>query len=347
MSGEAVIGWDIGGTHLKAARLGPDDAVERVVQLPVPLWQGLSHLSTALDQAMLALHPAARHAVTMTGEMVDLFPNREAGVRELVRAMRERLPEADLRIFAGLRGFLAPDEAILASPAVASANWLATASFVATRLESAIVVDIGSTTADLVPVARRRVQAEGTDDRSRMVLGELVYTGVVRTPLMALADRVPWKGELVPLMAEHFATSADIYRLTGQLPDGADQHPAADGGEKTVEASARRLARMLGCDWEAGSLAEWRRLAAWFREEQLRRIEDALALVCSRAELSEEAPIIGAGVGRFLARQLAARRGKRYVDFADLLPPSAHVAEHVADCAPAVAVAWLAARLGV
>jgi len=35
------------------------------------------------------------------------------------------------------------------------------------------------------------------------------------------------------------------------------------------------------------------------------------------------------------------------VDFADLLPPSAHVAEHVADCAPAVAVAWLAARLGV
>ena len=62
-------------------------------------------------------------------------------------------------------------------------------------------------------------------------------------------------------MNELFATSADLYRVLELLPEGADQHPAADGGPKTVEASARRLARMIGADLADGDPADWRRLA--------------------------------------------------------------------------------------
>ena len=218
------------------------------------------------------------------------------------------------------------------------------AAVVAESTTAALFVDIGSTTIDIVPVRDGQVGARGRDDAERLVSGELVYSGVVRTPVMALAERVPFAGHWVPLVAEHFATSADVYRLTGELPEGADQHPAADGGDKTVEASARRLARMIGRDADSAPLAAWRELAQWLARAQLRRLQDGCDQLLSLGVLPEDAPIVGAGVGRFLAARVAAHRGGRFIPFANLLQAPATLADRVSDCAPAVAVAWLAGR---
>lgn len=342
MPGEAVIGWDLGGAHLKAARLDASGRVLEVVQVACPLWQGLQHLHSALDVANRALGSAPRHAVTMTGEMVDLFATRGEGVSHLVTAIAERLAGQDVRFYAGERGFLDAAAAVRDPAAVASANWMATAALVAARQSSAFLVDIGSTTTDLIPVHGGRVQARGHDDASRLVTGELVYTGVVRTPIMALVRRVPFGGAWNPLMAEYFATTADVYRLLERLPEGADQHPAADGGEKTVEASGRRLARMLGRDFDVATLADWQGLAAWLAGVQLRRIGHSFAELWSREQLPDDAPVVAAGVGRFLVADLAARRGRRWLDFGSLVPSASGVNGRVSDCAPAVAVAWLA-----
>jgi len=344
MHREPVIGWDLGGAHLKAARLDGSGAVERVLQLPCPLWQGLSHLQVALGKAGSALGTAPRHAVTMTGEMVDLFSDREEGVGRLVAVMRERCPEGELRFYAGQDGFVAAEQAVVAAPRVASANWMASAALVAARLGDALFVDIGSTTTDLTVVRRGQIAARGHDDAARLVAGELVYTGVVRTPLMAVAPRVPFAGEWVPQMAEFFATTADVYRLIGRLPEAADQHPAADGGEKTERGSARRLARMIGRDAESMPIEAWRRLAAWIAREQSRRIEDACERLVTREALAGDVPMVGAGVGRFLAAELAARLARPYLEFARLVPAGDSGGGGVSDCAPAVAVAWLAQR---
>jgi len=156
-----MIGWDLGGAHLKAARVGESGRVDCVVQRPCPLWQGMPHFFTALDQALEATGSASRHAVTMTGEMVDLFKTREEGVTTLVAAMRDRLPGAELRFFAGRDGWL-DAEGVARSPArVASANWMASASLVAGRLDEGLLVDVGSTTTDLVPVSGGAVRAVG------------------------------------------------------------------------------------------------------------------------------------------------------------------------------------------
>lgn len=344
MGSDAVVGWDLGGAHLKAARVGASGAVEQVLQLPCPLWQGLGQLEAALDRALPALGDASVHAVTMTGEMVDLFADRPEGVARLLGVLRERLPDAAMRIYAGAAGFLDLEQAAAEAGRIASANWLATATLVAARVPAALLVDIGSTTTDLVPVLAGRVCARGWDDPGRLVAGELVYTGVVRTPVMAIAERMPFAGEWVPVMAEHFATTADVHRLTGRLPPDADQHPAADGGPKTESGSARRLARMIGRDSGVAPLAAWRGLAAWLAEVQLRRIEDACRRVLSRAGLPEGAPLVAAGVGRFLAPELAGRLGRPVVEFASLLPAGRAGSARVSDCAPAVAVAWLAQR---
>jgi probable H4MPT-linked C1 transfer pathway protein len=158
-----------------------------------------------------------------------------------------------------------------------------------------------------------------------------------------MAESVPFGGQRQRLMAEYFATMADVHRLTGELPDGADQLPTADGRGKTVEESARRLARMLGRDLQSADLADWRRLAKHLAEGQLQILHAAIDRVLSRGALGDEAPVVGAGVGRFLVRPLAERLRRPYVDFASLVEGEPATREWAARCAPAAAVAILSA----
>lgn len=342
MPDTGVIGWDVGGAHLKAARIDSGGVLQGVLQLPCPLWQGMDKLHTAMDEALARTGAVPAHAITMTGEMTDLFADRGNGVLAITQAMNERLGGGtQLQFYAGDRGFIDAADTSLHAHAVASANWQATARFVAARMGDALLVDVGSTTTDVVLIAGGAVCTLGRDDARRLEEDELLYCGVVRTPLMALAPRAPFDGKWIPLMAEHFATTADAYRLIGLLPPDADQHATADGGEKTADASARRLARMIGRDAATAPLLAWRRLAGWFAQRQLLQIADACARVLSRTLLDDKAPLVGAGCGRFLVAQLAQRMGRPYRDFASLVPSSHVDSEWIATCAPAVAVAFL------
>jgi probable H4MPT-linked C1 transfer pathway protein len=287
------------------------------------------------------------HAVTMTGELVDLFESRDDGVRQIIKAMKELLPEGKIRIFAGKEGMLdlhAVDDRHY--EAIASANWLASAAFAARKLESGLFVDIGSTTTDILLLQDRQVQAAGYTDYQRLIAAELVYTGIVRTAVMAVAQTAFDKGQEIGLMAEYFATMADVYRVTGELNELHDQTETADGGEKTVMASARRLSRMIGCDFNADELPRWQQFARHIRSQQLQKIQQSCERQLSRHDLAQSGPIIGAGVGRFLVRQIALNLGYSYVDFSDLFQISTvRTGLSAADCAPAVAVACLAGEL--
>ena len=351
-SGVTWIGWDVGGAHLKAAAVDAQGRVTAAVQLPCALWRGLDHLERALEQALVALGRTAgqgssRHAATMTGEMVDLFDDRASGVRGIVQVLQQRLSGARLVLYAGERGFVDAKGAARYANDLASANWRATSEFVASQLGDALMVDIGSTTADLVPVWAGRVAARGSNDFERLAGSELVYCGIARTPLMALADAVLFEGRPIPLMAEHFATTADVYRLTGELDEGSDQHAAADGGAKTREASARRIARMIGRDVRGPDLTPWVGLAREFREAQLARIAAAAARVLQDSEaggLPPGAPIVAAGSGAFLARELARRLRRPCIPIADLFDAPHLDRTMLAASAPAAAVAVLARR---
>ena len=341
------IGWDIGGAHLKAVGLS-GDCMGRVIQKPCPLWQGLGHFHDAMEEILQAIAPRAdcRHAVTMTGELVDLFPNRQAGVSALTQAMAEHCEPGSLVIFAGRSGFVSPDGVNLEHAAdIASANWLATGQYVASQGHDGLLIDIGSTTSDLLLIRNTRVEARGYTDFERMRFDELVYTGLVRTPLMAVAETVPFEGEWISLMAEHFATTADVYRLLDELPEHADQLPTADGSEKTPHASARRIARLLGRDVDTASENAWAQLAAYFRDTQLQLLARACQRQLSRLVMQQRISFIGAGVGRHLVQKLACRLGHPYLDIDELFPHHPDQEEfHCADCAPAAAVAFLARR---
>lgn len=340
------IGWDVGGAHLKAAVADGAGVLLGIYQEPCPLWQGIERLESAVKRIESSLPEGCyRHAVTMTGELVDLFQHRSDGVERIVNAMENLFPNCDIRIYAGRMGFLKTCEIDARHhEAIASANWLASASFAARKTGNGLFVDVGSTTTDILLLHRGEVLAEGYTDYQRLISRELIYTGVVRTAVMALAHSVVDRGKTVGLMAEYFATSADVYRLTGELDERHDLSDTADGGEKTVTASARRLSRMIGCDFRPEELPRWRQLAEHLRSRQLHAIRQGCERQLSRLDLDNRCPFIGAGIGRFLVRRLAHAMGHDYLDFSDLFEiRSTGTGLTVADCAPAAAVAVLSA----
>jgi len=335
----AVFGWDLGGANLKLAQ-AEGSRIVAVRQVPCPLLADPAKFNQALDEALKACPADGRHAVTMTGELSDVFPSRAAGVAYLVGLMRKAT--GDDTLFYSLREGLIGADAVRAHwQDVASANWHASAALTAKLSGDGLLVDVGTTTTDLIPLKDGAPAARGLTDGERLMEDELIYGGVVRTPVMAIAHEAPFKGRMQGVAAERFATMADVYRLTGDLPEDADPYPAADQRGKTSEESAERLARMLGRDADEADFIAWRALAYFFARRQFDGLEAAARRLVEREALGPEAPVIGAGCGRFLAKRLAERLGRPYRDFAEMIDCAPESAEMAARCAPAVAVALL------
>lgn len=342
-SAQQYLGWDIGGANLKAALVRADGVAIKVVQVPCPLWQGLEQLDAALDAALAQLNvpQGVRHSVTMTGELADIFPDRPTGVWQIATCVHAKL-SGEVWFFAGADGFVPLAQVQAHSHAIASANWLASAAFVAQKLKQGLFIDIGSTTADFVLLQDAQPANLGKTDAERMQQEELVYTGVIRTSLMALASRIPFAGQWHNLAAEHFATTADVYRLLGELDPQEDMAATADGAGKSVEETSRRLARMVG--WDAGDAdrAAWVHLAQAFKQQQLDLLRHATLRNLSRNLIRPGTPFIGAGAGTFLVRELAQQLGHEFIAASSLIKAETDQARNWAGvCLPAYAVANL------
>ena len=334
----SVMGWDVGGAHLKASVIDQHGLVLDVIQVACPLWRGLNKLDDAVDDVLARFENIPElHAITMTGELVDLFETRAIGVLTIAAHMQQKL-HGVVQFYAGKKGFVPLEQVALNADAIASANWLASAQFVSNKLSDALFVDVGSTTSDLVLIVDNKVLTRGLSDGERMRSDELVYSGVVRTPLMALASQIVFEGKNSNLAAEHFATTADVYRLTGDLLAEDDMAETADGAGKSPLQSARRLARMIGYDAEYAPLVAWQDLAQAFKEVQLQRLYEA-AERCGQDIL---VPLVGAGTGKFLVAALAKKMNRPFIDVMDFVQAIGDQERYRAGlCLPAYAVAYL------
>ena len=179
---------------------------------------------------------------------------------------------------------------------VAAANWVATALAVAEAHPDALLIDVGSTTADIVPIVAGRVAATGHNDLERLQAGELVYTGVLRTNLAAIAPRVPVRGGWCPVSSEYFAISADVQLVLGRLTRGGLRlsHARRAPGHRRVRARAHRPAGVRRRR-TSSTRDEIDAIAAYLGAEQVRQIEAAARRV--QRPLPPEAPVVAAGSG--------------------------------------------------
>jgi len=329
-----TVGYDIGGAHLKVAAV-EDGRLVLVRQIACPLWQGPERLDAAFDEAAGLTGAAAIHSVTMTAELTEIFESRQAGVVAILQKARERL-HGDIRVFLGLKGFGSVEAANADPLSVASANFLASARLIANRRPKLLLIDMGSTTTDIVACDR----PQGLTDAERLQTGELVYTGLTRTPVASVATRALLAGEWQGLARDAFATMADVRRIIGDLSGDVDIHATTDGRGKSIAESLARFARGFGRDADMRHLATWQAAAAYVRERQLRTLHDGALQVLSRPGL-DVTSIVAAGIGAADAEAIAARLGRPCVTFGALIDAPAEHRVWATRCAPAVAVALL------
>ena len=248
----------------------------------------------------------------MTAELSDAFRTKREGVAFVLDAAEEALGDRPLSVLTAA-GELVSMAAARARPwDVAAANWVATALAVAGAHPDALLIDIGSTTTDIVPIVAGRVAATGRDDLGRLLAGELVYTGALRTNLAAIAPRVPVRGGWCPVSSEYFAISADVHLVLGRLAPAAYDCPTPDGRPATVAFARERIARLVCADVEQLEEAEVDAIATFLHDEQVRQIEAAARRV--QRPLPPGAPVVAVGSGAFLGREVAVRLGRAVGD---------------------------------
>lgn len=340
-----IAGLDVGGANLKLACTGGYCDARSF-----PMWTDFQRLGSVVAE-MLKQAQAENNlkisglAVTLTGELADCFASRHEGVAYILQQLAACHDPQQTWVYATDGRFLSPQQACDDPWAVAASNWHALASWATSVVdiqnqEINVVVDIGSTTTDIIPVAAGRVVTDARTDRDRLQSGQLVYSGVRRTPVASIVSAVQIEGQRCPLMAERFATADDAYLLLALQAEAPADCDTADGRPRTLPCAQARLARMVGEDVGRLSFDTIRAMAQQIVDRQAQQVAEALRQVlraypCSapvKVLLSGQGPALFERVHGFIEEEL------QVVSLAEQLSPSA------SRVAPALAVAQLLER---
>jgi (4-(4-[2-(gamma-L-glutamylamino)ethyl]phenoxymethyl)furan-2-yl)methanamine synthase len=331
-----IIGWDVGGANVKAALVTSGHDVEPLVlERPFALWREPQHLSAVLEEMAAAFGPVEAMAVTMTAELADCFASKREGVVFVLDALAAAFPHVHPFVYGVDGQFRSVEAAKRETDRVAAANWMASATLVAQTIPDALLVDVGSTTTDIIPVVAGRVAALGRTDTERLRTGELVYTGLLRTPVCAIVRAVPVRERRCRTAAELFAITADVYLWLGRIAERDYTCDTPDGRGRTRAEAGARLARMVCAD------AEWlgedgiTAIASYVADAQARHIAAAIRQVVQRLGKTAPRLAIVAGHGAAVAETAATEAG--------FAPRTMEIGGTAARAAPAVAVACLLA----
>lgn len=328
-----VFGWDVGGANIKVARHLGGSLCPSTIERVFPLWREPRRLAGILSEMAREFgEPDGVMGVTMTAELADCFETKREGVSVVLDAFEEAFPGIPIRVFGVDGSFRTIPEARVQPLSVAAANWMATATIAARECPDAVLIDVGSTTTDIVPLVAGRVAALGRTDMDRLREGELVYTGAIRTPVCAILDVVSLGGRPYRVASEVFAIAADAHRWLGLFGEAGYASETPDGGGRDREAASRRLARMVCADREMLDDDAIDRIAIAVVDAQVRAIRGGIEQVLERAGCPAGSTALSIGRGAYLGRTAAEAAGLRVGD--DVALPDG----------PASAVAVLAAE---
>jgi probable H4MPT-linked C1 transfer pathway protein len=313
-----LLALDVGGAHVKAA-----DGAGWTHAEPFALWREPQRLRDVLTRVARQRTPR-RLVATMTGEIADCYASRAEGVARIVADVEAAAADCGAepgiylldRELDGPPGcpvggrIVPPPEAVARPLAAAASNWHALARLAATvaPTDRCLLVDVGSTTTDLVAIVARMPRPLAADDAGRMATGELVYTGIERTPVAAIVRSLPHAGSRRPISSERFADARDAWLLAGGLAEEPDSCDTADGRPATRAAARLRLARMLLVESAAFSSAAAALAARWIVTAQSRQVARACSRV-SRSHGWQPTSVVLSGHGTALAQMALARLG--------------------------------------
>ena len=326
---------DIGGANLKAA-----DGEGFAVSQPFPMWENSPQLVDAL-RALIAAgaqgHARGRDDDRRAGRLLHHQGRR----REVHSQCAVRWP-ADgkhTRVYL-TNGQLVSLQVALKQPLLAAAsNWHALARFAGRYVDRGVglLMDIGSTTCDLIPLVDGQPVTIGKTDTNRMINGELIYTGVSAQPGLCGRSTGALARPQVPGGHEVFATMWDVYLTLGDLPEEPKRSDTADRRPGHQVAARDRLARAICADRETFSEPDAVAMAAALAEHSSRRSRRSSRNSSARLQQPPHT-IVLSGQGEFLARRVLEKAKLK----ASMVSLARELGPELSQCAPAHALAVLA-----
>ena len=316
------IGLDIGGANTKVA--SSNGALVELHYLP--LWKN-SKLSEVLKEIANRLQPE-KIAVVMTGELSDCFENKGQGVFFIKEAVDYAFGTRKVSYINRMGRFQSETDRLTE---LAAANWVASVMLVGAEFGDCIFVDVGSTTSDIIPIISKEHKA-GISDIERLMRSELVYSGVLRTNIATLLEKVKIGRRFCRIASEFFATTADVYILLGKINENIYTCETADGAGRNKTDAMRRIARLVCADLSEIQENDIYEIACQVHEKQISTLSEVIYEVAKRNELNR---IVAAGLGEFLIKEAAER-----LDF-ECISVSGYWGEQISSVFPAYAAAKL------
>jgi len=281
-----LLSLDIGGANTKYVVLKQTRGETQLVtheSVYFPFWRknkDYPNFLRGIKQAIERMFGEITKVVFVTtAELADCFTTKKEGITAIVDYILEVFPDKSPTMVDVYGRFIPAERAPEVWLDVAATNWFTSAMFIAQKYPEAILVDIGSTTTDIIPIHNGKVVSRGKTDLERLAFRELVYTGFLRTNVIAILSEVTLHGKQIPVASELFATTADVYLLLGKVPPGGTTIETADGKPFTREFAKARIARILCADINQLTEMEILAIAKQIQEKQQEIIREALQQV--------------------------------------------------------------------
>jgi probable H4MPT-linked C1 transfer pathway protein len=342
-----VLGFDVGGANTKAAFVSVKNGKQVYADVAFeyfPIWKQPENLSNVL--LMLKQRLGANEldgvGVTMTAELSDVYQTKREGVNHILSCTKRAFPNVPIYVL-NTNAQLEPlNDAIQQPLTVAAANWAATGWLVAHHIQNCVIIDVGSTSTSIIPIIKNQVAANGKTDLDKLLCGELVYTGGLRTNVATIVNSIPIRNGFAGVSSELFALSGDVHLVLGNIKEINYTSETADGRGKTMPEALARLARVVCADTEMLSQQEIINIAQYVYDKQILQVMEGLKKVYfnTKSQILGDVPVVVTGLGKdFLARKAAESLGIcTIVDLEILLPEKAVLAT------PAFGVALMTAN---
>jgi probable H4MPT-linked C1 transfer pathway protein len=342
-----VIGWDIGGANTKAAFIRTKNGSVKELKTAIeyfPVWKDPNKLANVLLTLKERLSGTTKldcMGLTMTAELSDVYQTKREGVNRILTCAAEAFTGVPIYVL-DVDATLKPIESAKSEPLlVAAANWAATGWLVSQLIKTCVIIDVGSTSTSIIPVVDGCIVAAGKTDLEKLMNGELVYTGSLRTNVAAIASSVPLRNGTTRVSSELFAQSGDVHLVLGNITEEEYTTETADGRGKTRREAMARLARVVCADIEMLTEQEIVQIARYVHNRQIEQVAEGLSQVYSRTKTltAEKIPLVITGIGKnFIAKTAAQKiRIDKIIDLGKLIHNG------VVTASPAVGVALMAA----
>ncbi|MEM2098588.1 MAG: hydantoinase/oxoprolinase family protein [Candidatus Bathyarchaeia archaeon] len=341
-----ALGLDIGGANTKAAFIKTTNGYIHEVKTVVeyfPIWKNPNKLDAVLSELKNRIAGSCGFdivSVTMTAELSDAYQTKREGVNQILTQVMQVFLDTQLLVLDVNATLKSIAEARAEPLKVAAANWVATGWMVAQFISNCIIIDTGSTSTSIIPIINGQISAAGKTDLEKLVNGELVYTGSLRTNVATIVNAIPLKCGISRVSSELFAQSGDVHLVLGHLAPREYTVETPDGRGTTKKDAFARLARVVCADTEILTEQELIDAATYIYNRQIEQIADGLKQVYSRIKpnIKTNLKIVVAGLGKnFLAKKAAELCG-----FSEIIDLNEILKSDVAIASPAVGVALMA-----